>query len=228
MRDGAKLVDRVTTDGRCVETLPAYGLLRLTYRRGDPLVRERQLAHAQPQRVRDSVGDCRSGGPLGRFPGADAGELRPVYQLDLDGGDLAEFQDRVLLPAKTCDAAFAELHLLLQRPAGRLNRATLDLVDHAVRVDDEPDVDGEKQPLHAYFMIDLHLGDHRAVCAEVLVFCESDAVTAALTGGPVPPARAPRHRLDYRAGTRVPQVAQAVLDGVKPRGFCKLVHEGLD
>ena len=186
--------------------------------------------------MRDRIGDCRSGGPLGRFPGADAGELRPVYQLDLDGGDLAEFQDRVLLPAKTCDAAFAELHLLLQRPAGRLNRATLDLVDHAVRVDDEPDVDGEKQPLHAYFMIDLHLGDHRAVCAEVLVFCESDAVTAALTGGPVPPARAPRHRLDYRAGTRVDdrpaprifEVAHAEGDHVDFGSLSELVHEGLD
>src|SRR5207247_3590243 len=201
-------------------------LRRLTYRCGNPLVREREVAHAQTERMRHCVGDRRRRGTLRGFARADGGQLGAVDQLDFDGRYLAEFQDGVILPAEARDAACVELYLFLQRPAGRLNCATFDLIDHAVRVDSEPDVDRKNQPINAYLVVDLRFGDRCAVGAEILVFRKSDAVTSTFDGFPPAPPGPPRRRLDHRPAPRILEVPTAESNQVNPRRLTEPIHEG--
>src|SRR5262249_28180051 len=91
---------------------------------------------------------------------------------------------------------------LFQGPARRLDDPALDLVDHAVGVDDLPRVDGghdARDAHHAGLLLDLDVGGHRAVAGEVLVLGEGEAA-AAHTVAPAarsPPGRAAASR---RAG----------------------------
>src|SRR5688572_4080513 len=102
--------------------------------------------------------------------------------MDFDAWDFGEPENRVVLPAD-----HPRLPRFLQRPARSLDAAALDLVEHAVRVDRQADVDRGDEARAAQLVRDFDFGEHRAVGAEVLVFRERDAVTAslrALPGGP--------------------------------------------
>src|SRR5439155_4252422 len=170
---------------------------------GNPLVCEREVAHAQTKRMCHRICDCRGRWTLRGFARAHGGKFGAADQLDFDGRYLAEFQDGVMLPAEARDAASTKLHLLLERPAGRLNCPTLDLIDHAVWVDNEPDVDSEDQPLDAHIMADLYLGHCSAISAQVLVPRESDTVATAFGGFPAVPFGAPRSCFYDGATTRI-------------------------
>src|SRR6266480_4793166 len=178
--------------------------------------------------MRHRVGDCRRRGTQRGFASADGGQLGAVDQLDFYGRCLAEFQDGVILPGEVCDAARTKLHLFLERPAGRLNCATLDLIDHAVWVDNEPDVDSEDQPLDAHIMADLYLGHCSAISAQVLVPRESDTVATAFGGFPAVPFGAPRSCFYDGATTRILKVPQAESNRVNPCRLSEFVHARFD
>src|SRR5205823_10425964 len=90
--------------------------------------------------------------------------LFTLKKMNLYCWNFGELENRIVLPRYRADAA-----LFLQRPARGLDRAALELVRHAVGVDREAYVRGEHQARHAQRFARLHLGEHRAVRAEVLV-----------------------------------------------------------
>ena len=101
-----------------------------------------------------------------------------VDQLDRHLGHLAEAQHRVALPVARADPGGVEPHAFLQGPAGRLDDAALELVDRAVRVDDEAGIGGAPDAQQADGFVDLDLGDDRGIGGEVLVAGEADAAAA--------------------------------------------------
>src|SRR3989442_1756882 len=169
--------------------------------------------------MRHRIGDCRRSGTLRGFARAGGRQFGVVEQLDFNDRYLAEFQDGVMFPVEARDAAGVELHLLFQRPARRLNRSALDLVDHAVGVDDQADIDRKNQPIHAHLTLDLYFGDRCAVSAKILVFGESDAVAASFDGFPGTPPGASRCRVDDRPAPRILEMPQgrAVIDAAARR-----------
>jgi hypothetical protein len=50
----------------------------LTYRCGNPFVREREIAHAHTERMRHRIGDCPSRGALRGFARADGWQFGVV------------------------------------------------------------------------------------------------------------------------------------------------------
>src|SRR5258708_15797445 len=81
--------------------------------------------------------------------GADRLHIRPRDQFDLHLRHLAEAKDRICRPSVAGDAFLVKANPLLQHPAGGLDRATLDLIDHAVGIDGFADIDRDGQPLDA-------------------------------------------------------------------------------
>ena len=83
-------------------------------------------------------------GPVAASPDPTGGRSGRSKQHHVDRRSLIEGEDRVLLPRSARDLPAVEVHLLQRRPAHGLERAALDLVDDAVRIHDESDVDGDR------------------------------------------------------------------------------------
>src|SRR5262249_19735723 len=124
------------------------GMVTSAHGRDDALARDRQIAHAHAQRMRDGVADRRRGWAVRRLAGAERAFLRSSDDLDFDRGHLGKAQDRVALPAVAGNAGAIEAHRLEQGPARRLDGATLDLIGDPVRVDHLADVDRGHQATH--------------------------------------------------------------------------------
>src|SRR5205085_8489090 len=125
---------------------------------------QRQIADAGAQRMRDGVADSRDGWSAACL--ADP-ERRPVGggvdQLDGDLGHFAEAQYRVALPIARTDAVLVEPHAFLQGPAEALHDAAFELVDRAVRVDDEPAIGGAPYAQQLYRMYHFNVSDYSSI-----------------------------------------------------------------
>src|ERR1700751_4308272 len=139
------------------------------------------------------------------FAGADRFDLGPRNDFDVHFGHFAEAQDRIFAPGVAGDAFAIEAHALLQHPARGLDRAALDLVDHAIRIDGVADIDRDRQPPDRNILGALDLGDGGAIGARILVAREADAVTNAVASFAFP-AGAPRNRADHVLRPRGRQV----------------------
>src|SRR5262245_48347744 len=106
---------------------------------------------------------------MGGLAGADGINFAALDQFDLDLGYLAEAQDRVIRPARAGDAFAIEAYALLQYPTCRLDRATLDLVDHAVGINGLANVDGERQLPHPDIFVALDFGNGGAIGTSIFV-----------------------------------------------------------
>src|SRR5262249_24734732 len=179
------------------------------------LRRERQRPEALAGRVSDRIGDRRGRRALRALADTEEALARAIDENDLDLRHFVEPQDRVIGPRSRGSPCAGEAHGFLERPARRLDDAALDLVDHAVRVDDLSRVDRRDRARHADASrraLDLDVGRHRAVAREVLVSREGEAAAArAVTPGARLPTCALRRGLDDGTGTRVARVTQAEL-----------------
>ena len=138
-------------------------------------------------------------GTLGGLARADRRQVRPVEQVYVDLGRLAEAQDRVALPVHAGDPATVEADPLLEGPARRLGRAALDLVAHAVGVDHPSHVDRDGEPADPDRLLGLHLRDDRAVGAPVLVAGQPDPQGSSLGEVGAPACRGGRRLQDGAA-----------------------------
>src|SRR6266851_2350826 len=135
-----------------------------------------KITEAGAEGLGDGVADCRDGRAAGGFADSERRVVGDrVDQLDRDLGHLAEAQDRVALPVARTDAGGVEPHALLQGPADGLDDAAFELVDRAVRIDDEAGVGGAPDAGDADTLLDLDLGDDRGICGDVFVAGEGDA-----------------------------------------------------
>ncbi len=135
--------------------------------------------------------------------GAERLAVGPLDQLDLHLRHLAEAKDRIRRPCVAGDAFLVKANPLLQHPAGGLDRAAFDLIDHTIGVDGFSDIDRDSQPLDADIISTLDLGDNSAIGAGVLVSRKTDAVTDAGTFVRFP-VRALRNRADDILRPRIP------------------------
>jgi hypothetical protein len=87
-------------------------------------------------------------------------------QLDLDLRHVEGRRQQVVGERGVRDLAVPQLDLLHQREAEPLSRATLDLADHALRVDREPDVLRRRELHHPHQAELLVHVDHGPLCAE--------------------------------------------------------------
>src|SRR5262245_45583507 len=147
------------------------------------------------------------------FAGADRIDLAALDQLDFHVWYLAEAQHRVIRPACALDALTVKTHALFQHPARRLDRAALDLVDHAIRIDGLADVHRKRQLPHPDVCRAFDVGVDGAVGAHVLLARKASAVADPRLL-PRLPACAPRGSADDVFGTLVAQMAQPERDGV--------------
>src|SRR5262245_4588285 len=113
------------------------------------------------------------------FAGADRIDLATLDQLDFHVWYLAEAQHRVIRPACALDVLTVKTHALFQHPTRRLDRAALDLVDHAIRIDGLADVDRKRQLPHPDVFRAFDFGDDGAIGAGVLVARKASAMTDA-------------------------------------------------
>src|SRR5258708_15719942 len=132
------------------------------------------------------MGDRGSDRAVRGFTGTDRIGLRTLDHVYVHHRYLAEVQDRVFGPAMAGDARRIETDALFQHPARRLDRAALDLVDDAVRIDRLADVDRDRERLDADVFLALDLGDDRAIGAGILITGEADAITDARFGRRLP------------------------------------------
>src|SRR5712664_4445239 len=106
---------------------------------------------------------------MGGLSGADRLAIGPLHDLDLHLRHLAEAEDRIRCPRVAGDALAVKANALFQHPAGGLDRASFDLIDHAVRIDGFADIHRDRQPFDANILGALDLGDHGTIGAGVLV-----------------------------------------------------------
>src|SRR5215470_18474979 len=111
--------------------------------------RERNDAHAKPDRVENGIGESRADGGAGRFAGADWRFSGAIDQLDVDVGRFREGQDRIAHPVDAGHPGPVEFHFFLEYPTERLQNAALDLGANAVGINDLPAVVRTNYPLHA-------------------------------------------------------------------------------
>src|SRR5262249_12326987 len=103
-----------------------------------------------------------------------------VDELDMDLRDLREGEDRVALPVDAGHPRAIEGDLLLEGAAHRLDDVALDLLAHALRIDDLASVVSDEETLHpdlAAAAVDLDVIDRRHVGAHQLIFDIGDAAT---------------------------------------------------
>src|SRR5262249_56830061 len=122
---------------------------------------------------------------------AERALVRTVDQLDLDLRRFRHGEDRIAGPVARQNPLLVETHLLLQRPAHRLDDAAFDLAGEPIRIDDQPGIDrrnGVRHAHHAAAAVDLDLRHHGYVASQVLVLGKADAAAARavalLAGGP--------------------------------------------
>jgi len=111
--------------------------------------------------------------------GAERLHIRPRDQFDLHLRYLAEAKDRIVGPCVAGDALAVKADALLQYPAGGLDRATFDLIDHAVRIDGFADIDSEGQPFDANVLLALDFSNDSTIGSGVLVAREAKTVAGA-------------------------------------------------
>src|SRR5258708_40312324 len=95
--------------------------------------------------------------------GAEGLAIGPLDEFNFPLRHLAETKDRIISPCIAGDALRIKADALLQYPAGGLDRAAFDLIDHAVRINGFADVDRDGQPLDADVLGAFGLGDHVAM-----------------------------------------------------------------
>ena len=105
----------------------------------------------------------------------------------LDLRHLGEAQDRIALPVERRDPVALHAHLLLQRHAGRLHDAALELVARTIRIDHQARIGGAPDAAQPHLLIDLHLHRDRGIGGMVLVPRPAQTQARARC----PPARAP-------------------------------------
>ena len=127
-----------------------------------------------------------------------------ISSMSISGTSL-NLQDRVGFPVERGDA-IVETDLFLQHPACRLNDPAFELVDHAVRIDDQAGIGRAPHVMQGDCLVDRKLDDHSGIGGAVLVAGEANAAAAACAAGS---ARRPfRHAgnfLDHCAGARIGQ-----------------------
>ena len=141
----------------------------------DVVVRERQRPDPDAESIGERIADRGGHRSLSRLTRAERRLVGAVQQMDFDQGHLAEPRDRIGLPVGAGDRPAVEPDLLEQRPAGGLDRATLDLVAHPVDVHGPTDVDGDRQSRDPQPVGGLDVGDDGAVRTAVLVAAERHA-----------------------------------------------------
>src|ERR687897_1828214 len=153
------------------------------------------------------MGARRGGRSMGGLSRADWLLVRPRDDLDLDRRHFGEGQDRVALPGIAGHALAVEADRFLERPARRLDRPALDLIDDAVGVDGLADVDGDDQAAHPYLGLTLDLRHDGAIGAGILVARKREPTpeTFALRPAPAGPRRG---RLEHRPGPRIAQIPE--------------------
>src|SRR4029079_16099465 len=203
--------------------------LDLSQRRLDPRRVERKIADTFASGVGEGIGNGGDRGALGAFTGAQRALVRAVDQLDLDLWHLRHGQDRIARPVARQDPAFVETHLLLQRPAHRLDDAAFDLAREPIRVDDQAGINRGPRLWHtdqAGGTVNHDLRHHRDIAGEILVFGKADAAaarTVALLS--VLPAGLLGHSLDHGPRARVFQMCKAESDRIGAGRGRELIHE---
>src|SRR5207244_11480664 len=128
----------------------------------------------------------------------------------------------------TRDAPAVEADLLLDRPAGRLNGTTLDLVGKPVRVDDHADVGGDRELADTDLCDRLDVGDDGQPAGHVLVAGVPDAAAPAVGNNRGAPPGRLGYPLEHVPAALIVQMAEPELQRVDAGGHCQLVHERLD
>src|SRR4051794_36773084 len=164
---------------------------------------------------------------MGGLAGADGIKLGARDDLDLHLRHLAETQDRIRRPGVAGDALAVEADLLLQYPAGGLDGAALDLVDHAVRIDGFADIDGDGQPSDPDILRAFDFGDDGAIRAGVLVSGKADAITDAGLLARLP-VRAPGDGPDHLARARIGEMTQPKGNRILAAFRGQFVEKGFD
>ena len=146
-------------------------------------------------------GGCGTGDP---FAHAQRGFFGAGDEFNVNAGQFAETQNRVAVPVGAGDAMVIKLHLLLEHPAGDLDHASFELVEHTVRVDDAPAVHRRHHPFDRHALGQLHFCNDRSIVTDVFVAGKSQTHATAFSpwGGRVP-LRAAHHRFNDCACTRV-------------------------
>src|ERR1700737_3400577 len=116
---------------------------------------------------------------MGGFACAERLAVGPLDNVDLHLRDLAKAKDRIRGPCVAGDALAVKANALFQYPAGGLDRAAFDLIDHAVGIDGLADIDRDRQPLAADVLSALDFGDNRTIGAGALVSRKAEAKTDA-------------------------------------------------
>src|SRR6202012_5645225 len=171
------------------------------------------MAYPYLERIEHGVGDCRGNRAVRGFAGTERLQIRPRDDFDLHFRHLAEAEDGIVGPAVAGDALPVEANAFFQHPARRLDRASLDLIDYAVRIDGFADIDGDGQPLDANILGAFDLGDGGAIGAGVLVAGKAQAVTMAGAFGRLP-VRASGDRADDVLCPDIPEITQPQRDGI--------------
>ena len=205
-----------------------HWIARPTHGRDDAIARDGQVAHAHAERIEHRVGDGARHRPVRGLAGPQGFLFGAGNDLHLHGGHFREAQDGIGLPGVAGDARAVEAHRFLQHPARGLDGAALDLVFHAVRIDDLAHVHRHDEPAHADVGGAFDLGDDGAIGARALVARKADAVPRAFALAPVVPAGARGRRFDDGPRPRVLQMAQAEGHRVLAALGRQLVHEQLD
>src|SRR5689334_20896704 len=114
------------------------------------------------------------------FAGPDRLDVGARYHLDIHFRNFTEAEDRIFGPGIAGDARRVESEPLLRDPTGGLDRATFDLIDHAIRIDGFADIDCNREPLDGDFFRALDLGDHGAISAGSFIPGKTETMTDAL------------------------------------------------
>ena len=198
---------------------------------------ERHGPHAHAGRVEDRVRDRRRHDSRGRLAGAPRLLGRPVDQVDHDLGHVREGQNRVARPVEACDGAAIEGDLLHQHPADGLDDVAVELVAHAVRINDLAAILDHEEARHPHLpcvAIDLDLGHAGHVGAIEFVLYVGDPAAAQHVARDILHRRGARlplgevgNPLQHLDAARILKRAQAVLQRVGAGCRRAFVEEGL-
>src|SRR5271163_1007790 len=104
------------------------------------------------------IADRGDGRPAARLADPETGPVRPrVDELHGHLRHLAKAQNGVALPVARADAVCVEPHPFLERPAGAMNDAALELVDGTIRVDHEATIRRTPHADETHTLVDRNL-----------------------------------------------------------------------